>query len=147
MASGPAAETILFIGAVVTAAAVVGVLGVVVQDFSGGLRARGGSLAKEMGTDVAIINDPMAMSVAPLTLFVKNTGGSVLTASLTNAFLDGAMSAAPTFDVLGSADDSTWRPGDVLKITTPDLAVASGDHRVRVVSETGVSAELQFHQA
>jgi archaellum component FlaG (FlaF/FlaG flagellin family) len=147
MASGPAAETILFIGAIVTATAVVGVLGLVVQDLSGGMRVRGGSLAKEYGTDIAVINDPMEVTVAPLTLFVKNVGGSTLASSLTNVFLDGAMSGSPTYDVLGAADDSVWRPGDVLKITAPDLAVASGDHRVRVVAETGISADLQFHQA
>lgn len=147
MAGASASETILFIGSLVTATAVVGALGFVVQDLSSGMRTRGTVLTNELGTDITIINDPMAMTTAPLTLFVKNTGGSTLTPSLTNAFLDGVMSATPTYDVLGSADDTTWRSGDVLKITASDLAVATGDHRVRVVTETGIAAELQFHKS
>lgn len=147
MAGGAASESILFIGSMVAAAAIAGVLGVVVQELSGGIQDRGSSLSRELGTSIIVINDPQAVATSPLTVYAKNTGGSTLTSSLTNLFLDGTPSSSPGYDVLASTADERWTPGSVLQITATDLTVAAGDHHVRVVAETGIGADLLFHKS
>ncbi len=144
MANSAVAESIMFIGAVIVATAFVGVFAAVVQEFSNSLRQRGDVAAEELGTDITIINDPDAMLVSPFTLYVKNTGAVVLDATLTDVLVDGQPSGNLTYDVLGSVDDVAWPPGAVLEIQVNDLNPGSGDHRVRVVSSTGVEDRLRF---
>jgi archaeal flagellar protein FlaG len=140
MAGNVASETIFFIGAVVVATGLVAAFAGTVGDLSQGVQERGTALAKTLRTDIAIINDPMNVPTSPLVLYVKNVGHASLLVVDTNVFLDGTASADLAFDVLSSDDDATWRAGEVLKI-----AVASGDHRVRVVAATGVAGTLEFH--
>jgi len=145
MAGSAVSETILFVGAIIITTAVVGVLAGVVQNMSSGVRDRGGMLADELQTDITIINDPEAIDTSPLVIYAKNTGSRTLTASLTEVLLDGQVSESVSFDILGSSDDETWQPGDVLKMTVNDLAVGNGDHRVRVVSQNGIEDSLAFN--
>ena len=147
MAGGAASEVIFFIGAVLVSTALVGALASISTDLSGSVQDRGRSLSKELSTDIDIINDPNNMTTAPLTLYVKNTGSTNLHTSITDVMLDGQISGSLTYDVLNSTNDAIWKPADVLKITVSDLSVASGDHRVRVVTEYGIEDELEFYKA
>ena len=142
---GPASETILFIGAIVVATAVVGAVTAVAQSTSNDLRDRGRILSTSLRSDITIINDPLAVPTAPLTLYVKNTGSATLHSQFVDVLLDGVVSTDVSFDVLGSPDDEVWRPGEVLELTVNDLAVTPGDHRARVVAHTGAEDTLEFH--
>ena len=147
MASGAVSETVLFIGAIIIATALVGAFGALVGNVADGIRFHGNVLGAELKTDIAVINDPLAMTTSPLTVYVKNTGVALLYVNETTVMLDGEVSGNKTYDVLDSGNDLTWRGGDVLKIVVNDLTVSSGDHRIRVVAGTGVDAELEFHKA
>jgi archaellum component FlaG (FlaF/FlaG flagellin family) len=48
---------------------------------------------------------------------------------------------------VGSDDDESWRVHDVLQITVNDLTVEAGDHRVRVIAESGIDDTFLFFQA
>ncbi len=140
MASGVAAESILFIGAIIAATALAGVITGVTQVVSNDVREQGEQRADALSSDIAILNDPAAVEVIPeLVLYVKNTGIVTLNAPDTSILVDGVYVTAPTFDVLGSTDDETWPPGAVVQITMT-TSLGGGDHRAKVTTGTGATA-------
>ncbi len=144
MAGSAAGESILFIGSILITVAFVGVFSGVVQNLSRGVGERGDVLGDELASDIAIINDPLAMTTSPLTVYVKNTGTRAILTPDVSILLDGVISVSNTKDVLGSTDDDTWLPGEVLQITVNDLTVSPGDHRLRVVAPSGVDDTFAF---
>ncbi|MGQ0536384.1 MAG: hypothetical protein ACT4PT_09955 [Methanobacteriota archaeon] len=144
MAGNAYSEMVFFIAAALLATALLGAVSTLADDLSGDMQERGKSFSKGLRTDITIINDATKMTSATLTVYAKNTGATSLVASLTTLMLDGVVATSVTYDVLGTTDDTIWRIGDVLKMVSNDLTVATGDHRVRVVAETGVAADLDF---
>ncbi|MEA3203725.1 MAG: archaeal flagellar protein FlaG [Thermoplasmata archaeon] len=136
MASAAAGETVLFIGTLVAAAAVVGALGAATAHFSTGLQERSRLLAEQMASGIAVVNDPRHVPSAPLTLYVKNTGTRTLDASQFAVLVDGV--AAPS-----TAADATLPPGGLATLTVAAAPLASGDHHAHVVAD-GVDADLLF---
>jgi len=114
-----------------------------VQELATGTRQRGDAYAKQLDTDVRIINDPQRVATNPHVFYIKNTGGRSLVAQETTVLWDGQVATDVAFDILGSPDDVGWDPGEVLKVTVTGLGSASGDHRVRVVTENGASDSLE----
>ncbi|MGB1586715.1 MAG: hypothetical protein ACPHID_06690 [Thermoplasmatota archaeon] len=146
MASSAASESILFIAAVVAATAFAGVFVTVLNQTSDDVRAQGGRLSESLRTHITIINDPLAMDVTPdPILFVKNTGDVDLFTDDLTVLVNGQPSSSLSLDVLGSSDDDRLAQGDVVQITVNDLNVASGDHRVTVVTGSGIQAILEFN--
>lgn len=139
MASGVAAEAILFIGAVIAATALAGVFATTANGLSDDLRHNGQTASAELRSDITIINDPSYMASPTMVLYVKNTGSITLSASGAEVIADGTISQDLTLDVLGSTDDEAWTPGSVLSITVNDLAIGAGDHRVKVTTSEGAS--------
>lgn len=142
-----ASEAIFFIGAMLIAAALVATFGNVVSDIGDGIRERGTTFSRELKSDISVVNDPQSMTTSPLTLYVKNTGSTTLHTSTLDVLLDGQISTSLTHDVLGSTNDQELPRSKVDKVTVNDLSVASGDHRVRVVTEFGNEALLEFFKA
>lgn len=141
--SAAASESILFIGAVVAAAGLVGALTAVTAELSTGLRERASTLGDEMAGRIAIVNDPLNTDPSPLTLYVKNTGTRDQVLARFAILVDGQASSSWTATV-GGAPAEAIRPGELATITVADVAPAAGDHRVTVVSGTGFAAHLDF---
>ncbi len=144
MASGVAAESILFIGAIIAATAVAGVLTGVTQVVSNDVRSQGELRADALRSDITIINDPAAVAASPaLILYLKNTGSTSLHAPDTSIIVDGALATTVSYDVLGSADDEAWPPGSVVQATVT-VSLGSGDHRVRAINGPGATAQFTW---
>ena len=137
-------HTVMFIAAIVVAVGVVATMQTSVTRLSGGMDARGDALTRELTTDIRIVNDPGDMPDNPLVLYVLNTGTSSLEPTETIVLVDGAVRTDLAFDVLDTTDE-TLRAGQVLKVTVNNEDLASGDHRVKVIVEHGVSDTLRFN--
>lgn len=145
MASSVASEAILFIGAVIAATAFAGVFTVVVAGLADDMRVNSEVRADQEHADARIINDPATMTQSPdLVLYLKNTGSISLDAQETVVIIDGDIHEALAFDVLESADDETWPPGEILEVTATGASLGSGDHRVRAVLGTGTSIDFTW---
>src|SRR5207248_2210243 len=101
MASAGVGETILFIGAMVAAAAVAGALGVATTHFANGLQDRSRLLADQMASNIAVVNDPQHVPTSPLLLYVKNTGTRTLDAGHFAVLVDGVAAGGVTVTVGG----------------------------------------------
>lgn len=139
-----ATHVIFFIAAVVLAGTVVGTLTNQVGRFQNDLGDRSDLLSDELQTDIRIINDAADMQDGPLVLYVLNTGSRTLDTVDIVVFVDGAPYTELGLDVLDSADDDTWRRGEVLEVTVTGLTAGAGDHRAKVSVAHGVSDTLRF---
>ncbi|HVL88033.1 MAG TPA: hypothetical protein VM681_08550 [Candidatus Thermoplasmatota archaeon] len=146
MASSAVTEMVFLIAGILLAGSLVVIVGGVSNDLSGGLDARGAGVARSLRTDVAIVNDPFQMNSDDLVLYVKNTGTANVRVTLLTVLLDGRVYTNATFDVLGSDDDDTIRPGEVAQVAVAGI-VPTGDHRARVVTESGIAAEIEFRRS
>lgn len=148
-AGGAASESIFFVAAIVLATAFVGVFATVSNELGRGVENRGSTLAKELKTDITIINDPAQMNFddPSLILYVKNSGSTNLRVAGTEVILDGQITAQSSlsYDVLQSSDDNVWTLGHVLQITRTGV-ISNGDHVVRVVAETGIEAAFEWNE-
>ncbi len=101
-AGGPASELIMFIVAVIIAGSVAGALAYVTTDIAHGMNDRGGAtLANQLRTDFAIINDPNNIPVSGTgpynyTFYIKNIGKEPIpfTANAVQVFINGGNSSA-----------------------------------------------------
>ena len=144
MAAGDAAtESIFFITAVVLATAAVGLFGGITNKISDDMRQQGDRASDQLRTDITIINDPVVVETSPLTVYVKNTGTFNFNPNEMELLIDGVPQTGMSYDVLGRADDETFKPGEVCTITL-SVAVSNGDHRIRVVTPNGVADDLEF---
>lgn len=138
-----ASHMIFFIAALVIATAVVGTLHNSAGKLSGGIDSKSDALHDELITDLRIINDPAEVSSSPLVVYVLNTGSKTLDPDSVILLINGAVHSATTTDVIDG--DTMWRPGQVLQITADGSDLPGGDHRVRVVTDTGASDTLRFN--
>lgn len=144
MASGVAAESIIFIGAVIAATAFAGVFTAVGNALSDDVRQQGEQKSAELRSDIQILNDPAAVTTSPdLVLYIKNTGDITLDPGESSIVVDGVLQTTVTYDVLGSADDDTWPPGSVVEATVT-VSLAGGDHRARVTAGPGATAQFAW---
>ncbi len=138
-----ASHMIFFIAALVIATAVVGTLHNSAGKLSGGIDTKSDALHDELTSDLRIINDPAEVSSDPLVVYALNTGSKTLDPEGVVLLIDGVIHSAITTDVLDG--DAMWRPGEVLEITADGTNLPGGDHRVRVVAESGASDTLRFN--
>lgn len=143
MAGAAASEAILFIGAVLAAAALAGALVGVTSHYTTTLRERTNALDAELTGRIAIVNDPANVPTSPLVLYVKNTGSRDLTLASFTILIDGE--ASGDWDAtVGGAAATALRPGQLAALTVNDLAPAAGDHTATVVPDRGAAAILEF---
>src|SRR3990172_4496699 len=91
MAGEAITQMIFFIGAVVIAVGVIGVVTTNVQTISASYGMNSRTLADQLKTDITIINDPGAIPYVGTnySFYVKNTGKNTLDNSSVNMFIDG----------------------------------------------------------
>ncbi|AEH24915.1 flagellar protein G [Pyrococcus yayanosii] len=153
-AGGPVSELIMFIVAVIVAGTVAGALAYVTTDIAGGIKVRGASLADQLRTDFAIINDPANIPVEGTgpynyTFYIKNIGRVPIsfTSEAVQVFIDGNLipPANLTFmDVNGNVITSLdpYEVG-VIKVTL-GTQLSAGYHKLVVVLENGKKRSLVF---
>jgi flagellar protein FlaG len=141
-ASGGATELIFFVSAVIVATAVVAVAANGIYELTDGISDRGEQVNDEMSTHIVIINDASAMPNDPLLIYVQNIGSTTLNHNYISVMLDGEVITDRTLSLSGNRT-SFWDPASLLTISI-DMALASGDHTVQVITENGVSDSLSF---
>lgn len=126
----------------VVAASTAGLLTTTVGDISNAIEDQGLSASDDIRSDITIINDAGATSAPTdggnLTLYVKNTGSSQLSAqqSTVEVLVNGAFE--PGIEEVTLLDGAeTWGRGDVVKIVVDTNNVNSGENRVKVTVEGG----------
>ncbi len=137
---------IFFIGAVVIAVGVIGVVTTNVQSITASYGMSSKTLADQLKTDIAIINDPAAIpySSGNYSFFVKNTGKSTLDPTSVNMFVDGKyLNTSRNWTVMDGGN--LWYPTYVLRLNyTTSQFTAGTDHSVRVVASNGVFDTMPF---
>ncbi len=140
-------QLIFFIGAVVIAVGVIGVVTTNVNTISASYGMNSRTLADQLKTDITIINDPAMIPYVSsnYSFFVKNTGQSTLDTTTVNMFVDGRYTMNLTTAIMNGG--SYWYPTYVLRLnysTARNPALSSGDHIVRVVAGNGVFDTMAF---
>lgn len=138
-----ATHIIFFIAAVVVATAVVGTLHTSAGKLSGGIGSKSTALDEELRTDLRIVNDPAEMPNDPLIVYAMNTGSRTMDAESVILLVNGLVHQDTTHQLPGGGD--SWHPGEVIQLTANGVDLPGGDHRVRVVGDTGASDTLRFH--
>lgn len=134
---------LMFVTAMAVTAGAIGYLALAVQDLAGAGAEVGRELATELRTAVQVINDPAAMPLAPVRVYVKNTGTEALDPNQTTLLVDGQVRSAATVSILNASDAGRWRPGEVVQVSDATLALLPGDHSLTVIVERGVRDSLK----
>ncbi len=137
MAEVSVPSLIIFIASIVVAAGVAGVLVNTVSGISNALDDRGVDVARDVRTDTQIISDSGGPvyddGTGTLTLLVKNTGLRTLPADAAayDVIVDARYRTNVT--VVTVYGGTEWQPNRVVEVEVGDLALDSGDHRVKFV--------------
>jgi len=139
-------ELLFFIGAVVVATTIVGVLAGGIQSISTGVKERSNSISDKMKSDLAIVNDPSEDPNNPVKIYVKNTGVSKMDQEYLSVVLDGDLLTEFNLTFLNTSsyiNDSAWGPGEVLEVEV-DIELTEGLHSVQVTMKGDVSDRIDF---
>ena len=139
MAGVSASHLIIFIASLVVAAGVVGTLTTGVDRVSSAIDDRSLDVSQQVRMDMAFVSDSGAddyyESGANVSLYVRNTGshGVPIDESAIDLVANAEfLSTGYTIDsVTGS--DSTWRPGEVVRITIDSTHIDTGDNRILLI--------------
>ncbi len=145
MAGTSVSHLIFFIASVFIAMSVVGVMTVNVSSITSAYTVNSRVFSEQLRTDITIINDPEVIpsSSGNYTFYVKNTGRVELDPNYISVFIDGGyVNVSGNVTVKEGGD--VWRTGYVIGINVSTSLVSSGDHRLRVVTENGVSDTMSF---
>lgn len=146
MASEGITHLIFFIGAIVIAVGVIGVMTTNVQSITASYGMSSKTLADQLKTDITIISDPDKIPYVGTnySFFVKNTGKNTLDNSSVNMFIDGNyINVTGKMTIMEGG--SFWYPTYVLRLNyTTATQLSSGDHTLRVVAENGVFDTMPF---
>lgn len=148
MAGEAITQMIFFIGAIVVAVGVLGVVTTNVHSITSSYGMSSQTLADQLKTDITIINDPASIPYVGTnySFFVKNTGKNTLDNSSINMFIDGNyVNVTGKMTIMDGG--SIWYPTYVLRLNyTTTSQFLSGDHTVRVVAENGVADTMPFRR-
>ncbi|WP_436345913.1 flagellar protein G [Natronorubrum sp. FCH18a] len=157
MSSESISSLILFIAAMLVAAAVAGTLVTTVTDVSGSIDTHSDGVREQIDTDIEIISDPGSDAVydadvdnGTISVLVKNTGQKTLAddGSGLDVLVNGEYVTSEEFDVvLHDADDepNSWRHDVVAELEIPDQSLETGEeHRVTVIVN-GQTETLEFY--
>lgn len=144
MGSEVSSGLILFIAAIAVAGVAAAGMAKVVGSMAHELGERGEVMSQAIGTDVALINDPDNVpydsGAEELTLYVKNTGSQTLMVEELSVLVNGQHRTF-TSQLLDGA--TRWSQGTVLELTV-SVALASGDHKARVIYTPNIADNIEF---
>jgi archaellum component FlaG (FlaF/FlaG flagellin family) len=153
MAGESITRMIFFIGAVMIAAGVIGVIKTNVSSIKTSYSMSGSTQADKIKTQITIINDPTNIPMSSVggvittyyyNFYIKNTGKSALDPTSVNMVIDGNyINTTGSQTVVNGG--SIWYPTYVLRLNdTTTIKLSSGDHTVRVVAGNGVFDTIPF---
>lgn len=147
MAGESAAHMILFIATILIASSVSAVMIVTIEKMSIEIKNQGEYIKDVLSTNFEIINDPTMIPTKTIgtntayVFYIKNIGDSpfAFTNETVTVLIDGVI--IPKQNV--TTNPSVLNPGDVgeLDVIT---SLSSGNHRITVILENGVSDSLDF---
>lgn len=145
MPATSATHAIFFIVSVLVAAAVAGVMYVVVMDFSESFEEKSNRLVEDMETDIKIANDERLVPYnnSTLSVYVMNTGRRALNPEELLVFVDGSYRNITAISFFNN--NTQWLPG-----TTVNLSVfvenlsRERDHTLKVVLKNGNEDNIIF---
>ncbi len=142
-----ATHIIFFIVSVVISLGVAGALFMNVQSISNAATAGSKTLSEQLKTDITVINDPDSIpySGEVYTFYVKNTGKEALSTAYVTVLIDGTFVPSENLNKTIIEGGTIWQMGDVLKINAT-VTIASGSHKIRVMTENGVEDEFEFRK-
>lgn len=140
-----ATHIIFFIVSVVISLGVAGALFMNVQSISNAATVGSKTLSEQLKTDITVINDPATIpySGGIYTFYVKNTGQEDLSAAHITVLIDGTFVPSGNLSKTIIEGDTMWQTGDVLMINAT-VTIASGSHKIRVMTDNGVEDEFEF---
>lgn len=152
--------TLLTMAAVVAAVMVVNTMLPALGRSTSAVLSSSTAASERLKTDTEIIHVATDTTGSPEIVYawVKNVGGAEITAIDSSdlffktsttfdrlSYDSSASCSAPcwTYTIEGSSD-TTWSPGDTIKLTINLSTLATGDYLVRFVTHNAVSAEKDF---
>jgi flagellar protein FlaG len=148
MAGEAITQLIFFIGAIVIAVGVIGVVTTNVHSISASYDMGSKTLADQLKTDITIINDPAMIpyTSSNYSFFVKNTGKNTLDPTTVNMFVDGKfINVTNNWTIMDNPGSTQWYATYVLRLNyTTITQLSTGDHTVRVVTGNGIFDTMPF---
>ncbi|WP_048196645.1 flagellar protein G [Methanocaldococcus vulcanius] len=147
MASSAMSEIIMFVAVLLIAAFVAGILTTSTYKISLNIDKKSDALSTKLSQDFEIINDPGEIirnpSAGVIYLYIKNTGKDpiVFTNTSFTVIVDGNIVGINNTYDLTDPGDNVLSPGDVGEIVAKYNE--TGYHRIRVVSESGISRTIK----
>lgn len=137
------ATAIVFIGLLISAAALYPAVDGYTERRADALENREERALAQQNTDVQVINASYDQETGILTVEVENTGASTLTVAELDLLIDGGYAALEPDDLVvgGSATTEFWAPGEQL-IVTLEPSTAPPD-RVKLVTGPAVAVTAQ----
>ena len=147
MSGESAAHMILFIATILVASSVSAVMIVTIQKMSIEIKNQGEYIKDVLSTDFEIINDPVNIPTKVIgtntayVFYIKNVGSApfAFTNDTITVLIDGLI--IPKQNVTTST--SVLSPGEVGELDVI-VSLSSGNHRITVILENGVSDSLDF---
>lgn len=136
-------HVIFFIAAILVASSLAGVFIGMSSNIASAIESRGNSYSDKLETSITIVNDQTMMpySNSTLTVYVKNTGSSILLPTDLLFMVDGSDQNSSNWSIIGSSAE--WAPSTVLQVQL-NIILANGDHSVKVVTSNGISDQMDF---
>ncbi|WP_440763270.1 flagellar protein G [Natronorubrum sp. DTA7] len=155
MSSESISSLILFIAAMLVAAAVAGTLVTTVTDVSGSIDTHSDGVKEQIDTDIEIISDPGSEAVydgddtgGTVSVLVKNTGTTTLASegSGLDVLVNGEYVTDEVPPTILDDEATSWRRGVVveLEIAVEDGLASGEEHRVTVIVN-GQTETLEFY--
>lgn len=138
MASVPSSHLVIFIAAIIVSAGIAGVIVDSAELYGDSLRQSQSEHAKDVSTEIQIINDPGTPSASydepsnTLTVYVKNVGDRIIPANADEltVLVNGTRHPVASATI---HEDDRWRPGSVAELTVDVVLPSNSETRVVVV--------------
>lgn len=141
-----ATEVVLFIGSILVAVSISGVLGIASINMAAGFKDKGEILKDKLSTDFEIINDPENIPVISgnYVFYIKNTGNKnfYFNSDTVSVIIDGQI-VSPSLLIFSSSDGVSLKRSEVGQILV-NSTLSTGYHTIKVVLHNGVSREMTF---
>lgn len=152
MAGDSVSTLILFIAAMLIAAAVAGTLVTNVNEISNSVETHSGDVTDKIDTDIEIISDPGSDAVynsdgaENVTILVKNTGRKTLATDGggPDVLVNGTYVERDALTVTVRDGGGQWRPGTVAQLEIDRSLATGAEHRV-VVTINGAEEVFEFY--
>ncbi|RLF07569.1 MAG: flagellar protein G [Thermoprotei archaeon] len=142
-----ATKSIFFIAAVIVAVTLAGIFTTITYKLSSDIGIRSDIVSSVLKSDITIINDPESVpynsTTEELIIYVKNTGKNILYTSKVTIIIDGLVIPDSNITATIMGGEENWSPGTVVEFHIY-VSLSSGDHKVKVVLDNGVSDEMYF---